>query len=74
MAAFDQVAAQARQLDRQWKLTLERPRYETELARRRFTSSLPKTISSPSSMPNSLGSSAGMTTRPASATLKTLTK
>jgi DNA invertase Pin-like site-specific DNA recombinase len=36
MAAFDQVAAQARQLDRQWALTLERARYEAELARRRF--------------------------------------
>jgi DNA invertase Pin-like site-specific DNA recombinase len=36
MAAFDQVAAQARQLDRQWQLTLERARYEAELARRRF--------------------------------------
>jgi DNA invertase Pin-like site-specific DNA recombinase len=36
MAAFDQVAAQARQLDRQWGLTLERARYEAELVRRRF--------------------------------------
>src|SRR5260370_26764036 len=36
MAAFDQVAAQARQLDRQWQLTLERARYEAELSRRRF--------------------------------------
>ena len=36
MAAFDQIAAQARQLDRQWELTLERARYEAELARRRF--------------------------------------
>ena len=36
MAAFDQVAAQARQLDRQWQLTLERARYEADLARRRF--------------------------------------
>ena len=36
MAAFDQVAARARQLDRQWALTLERARYEAELARRRF--------------------------------------
>jgi len=36
MAALDQLAAQARQLDRQWQLTLERARYEAELARRRF--------------------------------------
>jgi DNA invertase Pin-like site-specific DNA recombinase len=36
MAAFDQIAAQARQLDRQWELTLERAGYEAELARRRF--------------------------------------
>jgi DNA invertase Pin-like site-specific DNA recombinase len=36
MAAFDQISAQARQLDRQWQLTLERARYEAELARRRF--------------------------------------
>ena len=36
MAAFDQIAAQARQVDRQWQLILERARYEAELARRRF--------------------------------------
>src|SRR5262249_35292956 len=36
MAAFDQIAARARQLERQWALTLERARYEAELARRRF--------------------------------------
>lgn len=36
MAALDQIAAQARQLDRQWQMTLERARYEAELARRRF--------------------------------------
>ena len=36
MAALDRIAAQARQLDRQWQLTLERARYEAELARRRF--------------------------------------
>src|SRR5262249_22578080 len=36
MAAIDQVAAHARQLDHQWQLTLERARYEAELARRRF--------------------------------------
>jgi DNA invertase Pin-like site-specific DNA recombinase len=42
MAAFDQVAAQARQLDRQWQLTLERARYEAELARRRFVAVEPE--------------------------------
>jgi DNA invertase Pin-like site-specific DNA recombinase len=36
MAALDQIAGRARQLDRQWQLTLERARYESELARRRF--------------------------------------
>ena len=36
MAAVEQIAVQARQLDRQWQLTLERARYESELARRRF--------------------------------------
>jgi len=36
MAALDQVAAPARQLDRPWQLTLERARSEAELARRRF--------------------------------------
>ncbi len=42
MAAFDQVAARARQLDRQWQLTLERARYEAELARRRFVAVEPE--------------------------------
>lgn len=42
MTAFDQVAAQARQLDRQWQLTLERARYEAELARRRFVAVEPE--------------------------------
>jgi hypothetical protein len=42
MAAFDQVAAHARQLDRQWQLTLERARYEAELARRRFVAVEPE--------------------------------
>jgi DNA invertase Pin-like site-specific DNA recombinase len=42
MAAFDQVAAQASQLDRQWQLTLERARYEAELARRRFVAVEPE--------------------------------
>lgn len=42
MAAFDQVAARARQLDRQWHLTLERARYEAELARRRFVAVEPE--------------------------------
>jgi DNA invertase Pin-like site-specific DNA recombinase len=36
MAAIDQVAEQARRLDRQWELIVERARYEAELARRRF--------------------------------------
>jgi DNA invertase Pin-like site-specific DNA recombinase len=42
MVAFDQVAAQARQFDRQWQLTLERARYEAELARRRFVAVEPE--------------------------------
>ena len=42
MAAFDQVAARARLLDRQWQLTLERARYEAELARRRFVAVEPE--------------------------------
>jgi DNA invertase Pin-like site-specific DNA recombinase len=42
MAAFDQIAAQVRQLDRQWQLTLERARYEAELARRRFVAVEPE--------------------------------
>jgi hypothetical protein len=42
MAAFDQIAARARQLDRQWQLTLERARYEAELARRRFVAVEPE--------------------------------
>ena len=42
MAAFDQIAAQARQLDRQWQLTRERARYEAELARRRFVAVEPE--------------------------------
>jgi hypothetical protein len=36
MASLDRIAAQARQLDRQWQLTRERALYEAELARRRF--------------------------------------
>jgi hypothetical protein len=36
MTALDQIAGRAQQLDRQWQLTLERARYESELARRRF--------------------------------------
>jgi DNA invertase Pin-like site-specific DNA recombinase len=36
MSALDQIAGRAQQLDRQWQLTLERARYEAELARRRF--------------------------------------
>jgi hypothetical protein len=36
MAAIDQMAQQARRVDRQWELIAERARYEAELARRRF--------------------------------------
>jgi DNA invertase Pin-like site-specific DNA recombinase len=36
MAAIEQMAAQARRVDRQWELIVERARYEAELARRRF--------------------------------------
>ena len=36
LAAIDQVAEQARRVDRQWELIVERARYEAELARRRF--------------------------------------
>jgi DNA invertase Pin-like site-specific DNA recombinase len=36
MAALDQMAEQARRVDRQWELIVERARYEAELARRRF--------------------------------------
>jgi DNA invertase Pin-like site-specific DNA recombinase len=36
MAAIDQIAAQARRVDRQWEMIVERAWYEAELARRRF--------------------------------------
>lgn len=36
MAALDQLAAQACQIDQQWQLRLERARYEADLAGRRF--------------------------------------
>jgi DNA invertase Pin-like site-specific DNA recombinase len=36
MAAIDQIAQQARRVDHQWELIVERARYEAELARRRF--------------------------------------
>jgi hypothetical protein len=36
MAAIDQIAHQARRVDRQWELIVERARYAAELARRRF--------------------------------------
>ncbi len=36
MAAIDQIAEQARRVDRQWAMIVERARYEAELARRRF--------------------------------------
>ncbi|MBV8432336.1 MAG: recombinase family protein [Solirubrobacterales bacterium] len=35
MAAIDQIAEQARRVDRPWGMIVERPRYEAELARRR---------------------------------------
>jgi hypothetical protein len=35
MAAIEQMAQQARRVDRQWELIVERARYEAELARRR---------------------------------------
>jgi DNA invertase Pin-like site-specific DNA recombinase len=47
MAAFDQIAARARRLDRQWELTVERARYEAELARRRFVAVDPDYAQSP---------------------------
>jgi len=36
MAAIEHLAEQARRVDRQWELIVERARYEAELARRRF--------------------------------------
>ncbi len=36
MAAIDRIAEQARRVDRQWEMIVERVRYEAELARRRF--------------------------------------
>ncbi len=36
MTAIDQIAEQARRVDRQWEMIVERARYEAELARRRF--------------------------------------
>ena len=36
LATLDQIEEQARQVDRQWQLRLERARYEADLARRRF--------------------------------------
>jgi len=36
LATLDQLEAQARQIERQWQLRLERARYEADLARRRF--------------------------------------
>jgi len=36
MAAIEQMAEQARRVDRQWELMVERARYQAELARRRF--------------------------------------
>jgi hypothetical protein len=36
LATLDQLDAQARQLERQWQLRLERARYQADLARRRY--------------------------------------
>jgi DNA invertase Pin-like site-specific DNA recombinase len=36
LAALDQLEAQARDVERQWQLQLERARYEADLARRRY--------------------------------------
>lgn len=36
LATLEQIEEQARQVERQWRLRLERARYEAELARRRF--------------------------------------
>jgi hypothetical protein len=36
LATLDQLEAQARQIERQWQLRLERAQYEADLARRRF--------------------------------------
>jgi DNA invertase Pin-like site-specific DNA recombinase len=36
LATLDQLEAEARQVDRQWQLRLERAQYEADLARRRF--------------------------------------
>jgi hypothetical protein len=36
LATLEEIDAQARQVERQWQLRLERARYEAELARRRF--------------------------------------
>lgn len=42
LAALDDLAARARQVDRQWQLRLERARYEADLARRRFLATEPE--------------------------------
>jgi DNA invertase Pin-like site-specific DNA recombinase len=42
MAAIEQMAEQARWVDRQWELMVERARYEAELARRRFVAVEPE--------------------------------
>lgn len=36
LATLDELAAQARQIERQWQLRVERAQYEADLARRRF--------------------------------------
>ncbi len=42
LATLDQLEVQARQIDRQWQLRLERAQYEADLARRRFLSVEPE--------------------------------
>jgi DNA invertase Pin-like site-specific DNA recombinase len=42
LATLEQIEDQARQIERQWQLRLERARYEADLARRRFLSVEPE--------------------------------
>jgi DNA invertase Pin-like site-specific DNA recombinase len=42
LAALQQIEEQARQVERQWQLRLERARYEADLSRRRFVSVEPE--------------------------------
>src|SRR5262249_56156387 len=41
LATLEQIEDQARQVERQWQLRLERARYEADLARRRFLAVAP---------------------------------